>query len=163
MKKMEDKQKRIWATFVQPVLGACPTCYYSLYGGPNAYADDCMHDEYDGGDPACVDEWWEDGKCIKWKLASWLDVHTDHAKVLELLDSPGAEAASAERDQYVTVRELNCMKCRKPGYCEVTFTYTESGKIKSANVTRIQDGWEYRPFGNVGGTAPYCPECLEEK
>lgn len=54
---------------------------------------------------------------------------------------------------------MNCMKCRKPGRCEVTFEYTEGGKVKSANITRVEDGWKHLPYGDAGGVAPYCPEC----
>lgn len=63
---------------------------------------------------------------------------------------------------HVSNREMNCMKCRRPGRCEVTFEYTEGGKVKSANVTRMEDGWKYLPYGDAGGEAPYCPECLKE-
>ncbi len=62
---------------------------------------------------------------------------------------------------YVSPREMNCAGCRRPGRCEVTFKYTEGGKVESADVTRMADGWEYRPYGNAGGEAPYCPKCLE--
>ena len=62
--------------------------------------------------------------------------------------------------KYTSVREMNCMKCRKPGRCEVTFEYNESGKVTSAKVTRMEDDWDYKPFGDAGGKAPYCPDCL---
>lgn len=64
---------------------------------------------------------------------------------------------------HVSTREINCARCQLPGRCQVTFEYTEGGKIKSAEVTRLEDGWEYRPFGNVGGEAPYCAECLPKE
>ncbi len=81
-------------------------------------------------------------------------------RLYELLED-FEEANKPKDNKYVSVRETNCMKCRRPGRCEVTFEYTERGKIKSADITKIEDGWEYRPFGNAGGTAPYCPECLK--
>jgi hypothetical protein len=137
---------KIWIAFVQPLLGACPTCFYACHGGALAEADDCMHADYDGGDPACVDDWWEDDKCIKWKLASWLQKEPD-----------------VDKTKYVTIREINCMKCRKEDHCEVTFKFTEAGKVKSANVTRLPDNWAYLPYGNAGGFALYCSECLKRR
>ena len=71
------------------------------------------------------------------------------------------EVSEPDDKIYISVREMNCMKCRKPGRCEVTFEYTEGGKVKSAEITRMEDGWERLPFGDAGGVAPYCPECLE--
>jgi len=63
---------------------------------------------------------------------------------------------------YVADRFADCAHCGITGKIQVTFEYTEGGKIKAANVTKMSDGWEYRPFGNVGGSAPYCPECLAD-
>ncbi len=140
-----NKLKLLKQTFVQPLMNTCGTCFYVAYVGPNAEADDCNRDDYDGGDPVCVDDWWEEGKCIKWKvseLVSW------------------DKEPKPEEKEYVSVRDINCMKCRKEDHCEVTLEYTESGKVNGANVTRLPDGWESRPYGTAGGTAPYCPECL---
>lgn len=78
-------------------------------------------------------------------------------QVYELLES--FEEAPPDEKKYVSAREMNCMKCRKPGRCEVTFEYTDGGNVKSAEVTKMEDGWEYLPFGDAGGEAPYCPEC----
>jgi len=77
------------------------------------------------------------------------------AQVAELTKVP----EEPDRSKYVTIREMNCMRCRTPGWCEVTFEYTDSGKVKAANVTRIEDGWKYKPYGKAGGNAPYCPIC----
>ncbi len=143
---MNDKLQSIWEIFVQPLLHTCATCNFAMYGGPNADADDCDRDDYDGSDLACVDDWWVDGECIKWAI-------------LPLLEDP----EEPDRSKYVSLRETNCIKCRREGRCEVTFEYTENGKVKAANVTRMEDGWEYLPYGDVGGKAPYCPECLEKR
>jgi len=136
----------IWEKFVQPLLNTCATCTYALYGGALADADDCGRDDYDGSDPACVDDWWDErGICAKWELAPCLEEFQ--------------EPEEPDKSKYVSLRETNCMKCKKPGRCEVTFEYTQNGKMKGANVTKLEDGWAYQPFGDAGGEAPYCMEC----
>jgi phage host-nuclease inhibitor protein Gam len=79
------------------------------------------------------------------------------AQIAELTKEP----EEPDRSKYVTIREMNCMRCRKPGRCEVTFHYTDAGKVKAANVTRMEDGWRYKPYGKAGGKAPYCRDCAE--
>ena len=64
-------------------------------------------------------------------------------------------------DAYVATRDVDCAGCGANGKCQVTFEYTEGGKIKAANVTRLDDGWKHLPYGNAGGSAPYCPVCLK--
>lgn len=83
-----------------------------------------------------------------------------YQQVLDLVES--FEQPEEDNRTYVSVRETNCMSCRKPGRCEVTFTYTEGGKVQSAEVTRLEDGWKQLPYGDAGGVAPYCPVCQEE-
>jgi len=135
----------MWSVFVQPLLGGCGTCEYAGKFGPLADTNDCDRDDYDGANPVCVDDWWKESKCIKWKLASCLD-----------------EDPEPDKSKYISIREITCMKCKKEDHCEVTFDYTEAGKINAANVTRLPDGWEYRPYGKAGGVAPYCLECLSD-
>ncbi len=65
-----------------------------------------------------------------------------------------------EEEKYVSRREMDCAgDCGLSALCEVTYMYTEGGKVKSAEVTRMPDGWRYRLYGKAGGEAPYCPTC----
>ena len=83
-----------------------------------------------------------------------------YREVLELIER--FEQQPEDDRTYVSVREMNCMRCRKPGRCEVTFTYTAAGRVCGAEITRLEDGWEQHPFGDAGGVASYCPECKEQ-
>ena len=62
---------------------------------------------------------------------------------------------------YLANRNVECAHCENEGSIQIKFEYTEGGKIKSADIISITDGWDYRPFGSAGGIAPYCPACLE--
>jgi hypothetical protein len=56
-------------------------------------------------------------------------------------------------------RFINCHTCWTQETCQVEFGYTEAGRINSAQVTRLPQGWQYRPLGEAGGQAPICPAC----
>ena len=58
-------------------------------------------------------------------------------------------------------RFVNCRNCWAEGTCLVEFTYTEAGRISSAQVVNLPQGWRYRPYGEQGGQAPYCPACQD--
>lgn len=58
-------------------------------------------------------------------------------------------------------RFINCQRCWQQASCVVEFGYTEAGRINAAQVVRLPEGWHYRPIGEAGGQAPYCPSCLD--
>jgi hypothetical protein len=62
-------------------------------------------------------------------------------------------------DKTQVERFVNCHKCWTEGVCVVEFGYTEAGRINAAEVSKPPQGWEYRPLGEEGGQAPYCPAC----
>ena len=75
---------------------------------------------------------------------------------------PGMSTESLARS-YVTQRATNCAGCGMAGKVQVTFKYNETGKLEAADITGIQEGWKMMPYGDAGGEAPYCAECLEAK
>ncbi len=81
-------------------------------------------------------------------------------KLLGIVQPGMAIEAEGERI-YRTTRATNCMLCGRPGKVQVTFEYTEGGKVAKADITGMEKGWEMKPYGDAGGEAPYCPECLE--
>jgi len=59
-------------------------------------------------------------------------------------------------------RFVNCRGCWTEGICTVELGYTEAGRISAAEVLALPQGWTYRPYGEAGGQAPYCPDCQKE-
>lgn len=62
-----------------------------------------------------------------------------------------------------TERTINCRGCWKESRCVVELTFNETGRVTDARVAGIPSGWAYRPYGDAGGEAPYCPSCLAQQ
>jgi hypothetical protein len=67
-----------------------------------------------------------------------------------------------KQKEYDSRRPVNCMRCDRPDFCIVKLEYNDAGRLMKADVKKLPPGWEYRPYGDVGGKAPYCSMCLEE-
>jgi hypothetical protein len=56
-------------------------------------------------------------------------------------------------------RVVNCVECWMEGDCLVEISFNQAGNVTEARVAELPQGWEYRPYGEAGGQAPYCPRC----
>lgn len=65
---------------------------------------------------------------------------------------------------FTNEKVINCAGCRCEGVGKVTKRIKPStGRITRADNMVLPADWDYRPFGNVGGKAPYCANCLEKE
>jgi hypothetical protein len=63
----------------------------------------------------------------------------------------------------ISQRAVNCRGCWAEGECRVEITFNELGRVTEARVLGLPEGWVYRPFGSVGGEAPFCPRCQADQ